>query len=421
MGLAGLVSMVVLIRLANLSPLSRFRLLDMTLDLKNKVCQYIKSGFKTSDRVDSVTSFVPDYDRITPDVPETSLEKTDAPNDGSTSIDDLPVEILQSILLYVDQPTKTVLVCRKWKDASNNLPTDWIKSTLAPHRWAEAFSPNVTTIEIYKRAVNNLLSEAREARLDMYWEFVGLFEPNKISRYTPTISVDCCEKLQKGISEHNFLSFYDYIRSDRAPCRVGWGLSQQELDARMQFNLQIQDRTSTLVTLTSFWYGSSTMTEIPVEIGQLQNLEVVNCSFIRLKTIPCEIGNLQRLKKLGLSHNNLGAVPKEIGQLRDLEQLDLSYNKVNTLPREIGNLQNLTRLKLSCNLLKTLPEEIGDLAMLEILDLSDNQLTALPSKVANLNKLVKFSIKSNPIPSLQPEILSIRALWRTAYLEAKRT
>ncbi|MBN1462398.1 MAG: leucine-rich repeat domain-containing protein [Paludibacteraceae bacterium] len=52
---------------------------------------------------------------------------------------------------------------------------------------------------------------------------------------------------------------------------------------------------------------------------------------------------------MNASDNQMTGVPAEIGQLDDLEVLDLSNNELTGLPYELGNLKNLKTLNLSGN------------------------------------------------------------------------
>lgn len=78
---------------------------------------------------------------------------------------------------------------------------------------------------------------------------------------------------------------------------------------------------------------------------------------------------------LKLSFEGLSQLPVEIGELTNLETLDLSHNKLKTLPLEIGNLSKLKELYLDSNELSMLPEVIKKLVNLEIVSLKNNPLS----------------------------------------------
>ncbi len=152
------------------------------------------------------------------------------------------------------------------------------------------------------------------------------------------------------------------------------------------------------------------ITELPPEIGQLQNLTTLDLYGNQLSTLPPEIGQLQNLIKLGLIKNQLSTLPPEIGQLQNLMELDLRENQLSTLPPEIGQLRNLTQLDLTENQLSTLPPEIGQLQKLTQLDLSNHQLSALPPEIGQLQHLTKLDLRKNQLSALPPEIGQLRNL-----------
>ncbi|OUM70117.1 carbohydrate-binding module family 18 protein [Piromyces sp. E2] len=81
--------------------------------------------------------------------------------------------------------------------------------------------------------------------------------------------------------------------------------------------------------------------KMPVELGNLTNLEILNLSYCEnVVNYSDFIGKLVNLKSLCFIYD----VPKEIGNLSKLEDLDLSINKISTLPKEFGNLTNLKKL-----------------------------------------------------------------------------
>ncbi|XP_020585893.1 receptor-like protein 12 [Phalaenopsis equestris] len=70
--------------------------------------------------------------------------------------------------------------------------------------------------------------------------------------------------------------------------------------------------------------------EIPISIGQLASLQVLNLSQNHMTgTIPPQLGNLLQLESLDLSMNSLsGKIPTELVSLHFLSVLNLSYNKL---------------------------------------------------------------------------------------------
>ena len=91
-----------------------------------------------------------------------------------------------------------------------------------------------------------------------------------------------------------------------------------------------------------------------------------------------ECYNIEETTQLHLSNQGLsGEIPPEIGQLTNLELLFLNDNQLTgEIPPEIGNLTNLTTLTLYTNQLTgEIPPEIGNLTNLTTLNLHSNQLT----------------------------------------------
>ncbi len=123
---------------------------------------------------------------------------------------------------------------------------------------------------------------------------------------------------------------------------------------------QWTDHSNWLVTDSPcFWYGITCTDGLVTGISLRYN----NLTGI----IPVEIGNLTNLEVLDLSENLLtGAIPSEIGNLIQLRELWIAYNGLGgTIPTEIGNLFNLTVLSFSGNTLEgSIPPEIGNLTNL---------------------------------------------------------
>ena len=181
---------------------------------------------------------------------------------------------------------------------------------------------------------------------------------------------------------------------------------------------------------------------IPAEIGNLQNLEVLDLSgnfltgFIpaelnglqRLETlwlednflsgaIPPELSALTSLRYLNLGRNNLsGGVPAELGSLSQLQELHLWSNQLTGgIPPKLGNLTQLQRLSLSVNRLSgEIPPELGNLSQLTALWLSSNRLTgSLPPELGSLSQLVNLYLTNNQLDgSIPAELGSLSQLER---------
>ena len=61
--------------------------------------------------------------------------------------------------------------------------------------------------------------------------------------------------------------------------------------------------------------------ELPSEIGQLRQLQVVDCNDNLLTSLPAEIRQVNQLQELNCSRNQLTSLPAEIGQLTQLQML----------------------------------------------------------------------------------------------------
>jgi internalin A len=146
------------------------------------------------------------------------------------------------------------------------------------------------------------------------------------------------------------------------------------------------------------------LAELPIGIGDLSNLLILDLRHNQLSYLPSYIGQSKKLTSLHLSHNKLGTLPNYISQLKSLVYLDISNNQICTLPSSLSQLTNLTSLYVKNNQLKDLPSLIGQLNSLIFLYLSYNQINILPDSIGQLSGLTSLHINNNELQSLPESI-----------------
>ncbi len=119
---------------------------------------------------------------------------------------------------------------------------------------------------------------------------------------------------------------------------------------------------------------------IPVEIGQLTEVESVQLNGLDLTALPPEIGMLKNLKSVDLARNRLTSLPLSFWQLTQLETLYLNGNRLTKLPPEMANFKKLKKLFLNANQLtqmsKTDWDFLKELKNLEAIHLYGNKLSS---------------------------------------------
>ena len=150
----------------------------------------------------------------------------------------------------------------------------------------------------------------------------------------------------------------------------------------------------------------SPITSIPGSIRGLRNLRTLSLGGMKLRELPNEMFDLTSLKTLNLGGDAIESLPSTVGGLKNLEQLDLSRSvKISKLPNEIGNLTSLISLYLAHTAIESLPSSIGKLKNLECLDLYlCKNFSKLPNEIGNLTSLNKLTLTGSAIESFPPSI-----------------
>jgi len=156
--------------------------------------------------------------------------------------------------------------------------------------------------------------------------------------------------------------------------------------------------------------GTHPLTEIPPEVFDLENLEMLTLNQHALESVSESISRLHKLTSLNLSGNKLAALPDSMAKLASLTRLWLSKNNFSAVPDVLRHLRSLTMLGLSSNQISILPDWIGDLSDLTQLNLFNNSLLTLPASISGLRKMRLLSLKDNHLTTLPEELYELRSL-----------
>lgn len=127
---------------------------------------------------------------------------------------------------------------------------------------------------------------------------------------------------------------------------------------------------------------------LPVSVGLLQGLHILDLSSNQLQSLPPSLFTLRSLRRLLLGGNMLEKLPAEVKSLHLLTELDLSANRLRYLPHELfSGCLNLCILNVAHNSLYSIPKEISALSQLYRLDLRDNSLKELPAELGCCSRL----------------------------------
>jgi Leucine-rich repeat (LRR) protein len=111
-----------------------------------------------------------------------------------------------------------------------------------------------------------------------------------------------------------------------------------------------------------------------------------------------------RVYKLNLKKSKLSELPEEVYQFKNLNVLDISKNKFKEFPKKIGTFQFLQELYISGNKIEMVTKEIGILVNLKVFEANQNGLVSLPPEIKFLKKLEFMDLWGNDIGSLPHEI-----------------
>eukprot|EP00121_Abeoforma_whisleri_P003523 Awhi_evm1s3165 len=203
------------------------------------------------------------------------------------------------------------------------------------------------------------------------------------------------------------------------------GFTEEYIKGESRISLNLRDQQLFTITFPCNFYNSLTvvdlsknkLTELPASIGELANLQQLNCSQNELSSLPSSLNKCQSLQYLNLSGNNFFRFPQEILSLSNLQHLFFGVNNLVEIPSNVYSLKKLLTLFLAGNQLTSVPTSLCRLSQLSVLNLSNNQLSALPHTMTYLRNLKTLLLHSNRLTSLPASLITLDKLERLSLRE----
>ncbi|KAH9494868.1 hypothetical protein Btru_015866 [Bulinus truncatus] len=160
--------------------------------------------------------------------------------------------------------------------------------------------------------------------------------------------------------------------------------------------------------LTKIDLSGNVISKFPTSFCKLESLQILSIGSSTddalfglcrnwLQALPDNFVNLKLLTVLHLEDNQLRALPEDFGKLKNLEEAYLGSNMIDKIPESFSHLVSLRICQLSDNGLKVLPDHFGALKNLVELYLDFNQLKKLPDSMRNLINLEILNLKGNEL------------------------
>jgi len=194
------------------------------------------------------------------------------------------------------------------------------------------------------------------------------------------------EELTLGVKDFNRLPESIKLINNLRSITLGGRIGDFDLKHSLQLLSEIQNLQD--ITLPYF------IDELPKEIGLLKNLIKLYVNQSNIKEIPIEIGNLKKLKVLEIyPAKYIKVLPDEFYMLTELQKAQLMWCSITELKEDICKLKNLKYFNIHGANLSELPECFGKLRNLEELHLGYNKFNKLPSDISNWKSLKKLNLR----------------------------
>ena len=127
---------------------------------------------------------------------------------------------------------------------------------------------------------------------------------------------------------------------------------------------------------------------------------------LKPEAVPAPLNQGASLRHLVLARQGLSSLPVAVGSLSSLVVLDASHNTLTELPVALENLSSLQELLLACNDLSSVPLWLSNLPQLLVLNLQSNRLTEAPPAALRCPRLRNFrwGQQKPPLASSSPSL-----------------
>ncbi|KAG8137870.1 hypothetical protein E2320_003813 [Naja naja] len=166
--------------------------------------------------------------------------------------------------------------------------------------------------------------------------------------------------------------------------------------------------------LVKLYLSNNSLSHLPPELEQLQNLQILALDFNNFHTLPQVVCTLKQLCILYLGNNKLGDLPAEMYQLQNLKTLWIESNRLYHLPNVVCELKHLKTLHAGSNALRSLPGQLQYLTELRTIWLSSNLLTDFPPVLLHMPFLEVIDVDCNTIYDF-PSLIHLNGLKLVIY------
>lgn len=146
--------------------------------------------------------------------------------------------------------------------------------------------------------------------------------------------------------------------------------------SNQQFKMPPDTIWSRFINLEYLSFKNDHLTTLPIGIGYLKKLKVLDLSGNDFKILPQSFSNLENLTELFLNDEKKMDIDKSllvIENLPGLKILHLENDNLKKIPKNLLHFKNLQTLYLNNNKFKQLPIDLKLLKNLNYLDLHDNK------------------------------------------------